>query len=304
MSLPWVAGDVRARLLASRRIGAGPARAIADCGSLEQALQALAKSPYGAHSPYLLTLREAQRSVAESVLWHLRVLAGWLPPSARDLLRTLAAWFEIVNIEEREAYLLGAPFQAPFQLGSLTTAWKTIAAEASPTGLRDALGRSPWGDPGSDSPAQIGVQLRLRWAGRVRSTVPEALEWTDGALALYVARLGARGGVALSGRSSPVPWLREGLAAPGLAELRALLPPTAAWALDAVDSVADLWQAEVRWWERIERDALALLRGRHQRQASAVGMAALMATDARRACAALEAAARGRVGREMFDAVA
>lgn len=304
MSLPWVAGDVRARLLASRRIGAGPARAIAGCGSLAQALQELAKSPYGAQSPYPLTLSEAQRSVAESVLWHLRVLAGWLPPSARDLLRTLATWFEVVNIEERQAYLLGAPFQAPFQLGRLTTAWKTIAAAASPSELRDALGRSPWGDPGSESPAQIGVQLRIRWAGQVRSIVPEALTWTDGGLALYVARLGGREEVAPSGRSSEAPWLRAGLAAPGIIELGALLPPTAAWALEGVERVEDLWQAEVRWWERIERDALAMLRGRHQRQAAAVGMAALMAADARRVCAALEAAARGRIGREMFDAVA
>ena len=46
MSAGWVAGSVRARALARRRIGAGQARRIAACGSLGEALAMLAATPY------------------------------------------------------------------------------------------------------------------------------------------------------------------------------------------------------------------------------------------------------------------
>ncbi len=79
MSGGWVAGSVRARALARRRLGADAARELAACGSLAEALQALAATPYGRESQPGLTLAEAQHGIAAAILWDLRVLAGWLP---------------------------------------------------------------------------------------------------------------------------------------------------------------------------------------------------------------------------------
>ena len=49
----------------------------------------------------------AQRGVAETLLWHLRILAGWLPAAGAGLMRALAGWFELQNIDARLAALAG-----------------------------------------------------------------------------------------------------------------------------------------------------------------------------------------------------
>ena len=51
---------------------------------LAQAEQILADSPYGHGVHVGQTLAEAEHALAATVLWHLRVLAGWQPrPGAR-----------------------------------------------------------------------------------------------------------------------------------------------------------------------------------------------------------------------------
>src|SRR5215472_379416 len=99
MSLAWVAGSVRASLLVSRRVGRAEARTLAGRGSLQDALRELAGSPYGREVEGARSLEEAQRAVAATLLWNLRVLAGWLPPAGGELLRALAAWYEIANVQ-------------------------------------------------------------------------------------------------------------------------------------------------------------------------------------------------------------
>ena len=47
MSAGWVAGSVRAKALARRRLGAEQTRRLASCGSLSDALRILAATAYG-----------------------------------------------------------------------------------------------------------------------------------------------------------------------------------------------------------------------------------------------------------------
>jgi hypothetical protein len=79
MSTGWVAGSVRARALAPRRLGAGEARRLAACGSLSDALRMLAATAYGTNLRPEQPVALAQHEIAGSVLWDLRVLAGWPP---------------------------------------------------------------------------------------------------------------------------------------------------------------------------------------------------------------------------------
>lgn len=58
--------------------------------SLEVALAALADTPYGHELHPGQPLAEAQRAVTATLLWHLRVLAGWLPREGPGMLRLLA----------------------------------------------------------------------------------------------------------------------------------------------------------------------------------------------------------------------
>ena len=54
-------------------------------------------------------LAEAQYNIASALLWDLRVLAGWLPRDGVRLLRVLAAWFEMANVDEMLQALAGRP---------------------------------------------------------------------------------------------------------------------------------------------------------------------------------------------------
>jgi hypothetical protein len=188
MSLAWVAGSVRASLLASRRVGRAGARELAASGSLTDALRGLAASPYGRELEGARSLEEAQHAVAAALVWNLRVLAGWLPAAGGERLRALAAWFEIANVQDRLAYLAGEPYRRPYDLGGLATAWPALARTGSPDALRAALAESAWGDPGSPEPAALAVALRAAWAARVIAAVPEAADWARTAAALAGAR--------------------------------------------------------------------------------------------------------------------
>lgn len=304
MSLAWVAGSVRAGLLASRRFGRAGARALAERESLEDALRELSGSPYGREVATARSLEEAQRAVAATLLWHLRVLAGWLPPPGGELLRAMAGWFEIANVEDRLAYFAGEPHRPAFELGGLSTAWRALARTGSAEQIRVALARSRWGDPGSSEPAAIAAAMRAAWAARLAAAAPEAGGWARSAAGLLLAREARRGGghVATLGRIAGLGdgWPRA--ASP--ADLAGLLPPNLRWALAGIDGPEELWQAEARWWSRVETDASRLTAARRHRRETVVGVVGLLAADAWRVRAALAAAALGRAGREAFDAVA
>jgi hypothetical protein len=308
LSPGWVAGSVRARSLLSRRIGREQARAVAGSASLEDALGALSGSAYGRFVRPGMGLARAQRAAAETVLWHIRVLAGWAPPGAQDAIRALAAWFELANIEDRLAFLAGGEPTTPFTLGGLATAWPRLAEARTVAEVRDVLAGSPWGDPGGREPADVRLGLRLAWGRRVLQSVPDAGDWAAGAVALLVARelfLAGRSADDLATHRPPgigLHWAEAG----SLRTLREALPAQSAWALGAVEEPADLWRAEVAWWRRVEQDAESLVHAPLMGEPMVIGSVVGLGVDAWRTAAALESAARGGTGEsyDAFEAVA
>lgn len=256
VSLPWTAGSVRARLLADRCVGPRGAEAIAAAGSLEAGLGILAGTPYGRTVRPGMDLAAAQHAVAATLLWHLRVLAGWLPRGGAEVIRVLAGWFEIRNIEDRLALLAGSPRPPPYALGSLAGAWRLVAPAPTAAAVRAALAGSVWGDPATDDPAGIHLALRLAWAERVRRRVPEAARWAKGAVELLVLREQE------AGRSDR----------PSTARSRGL---------------GDLWEAEEGWWRGLESDAASMLARPGHDRGVVVASVALLAADARRVRGAL-----------------
>jgi hypothetical protein len=306
MPASWVAASVRARLLGNHRLGTAGAAAVANSGGLGSALQLLKDSPYGADLDSGMSLDAAQRQVAATTLWHVRLLAGWLPPGGSAVLQPLVAWFEIANIEERLAYLSGAGHPPPHQLGRMGSAWPAVSRATTPDAVREALARSRWGDPGTSDPRAMVLVLRFRWAAWVAGSVPGASIWAATAAALLGARVRFTSAPSdLASESLRVYGLPRGWQhAASLPDLRAMMPRQLAWVLDRVEQPPDLWAAEGRWWWRVRRDAAEMvLRSRYEASA-VVGVAALLGYDAWLARAALGAAARGLPAKRAFDAVA
>ena len=286
MNAGWVAGAVRARALREHCLGQAGARRLAASGSLDNALRALSGTRYGEHAHPGLDLDAAQHAIAGSVLWDLRVLAGWLPGDGVRMLRTLAGWFELGNTEE----MLTARPGAEFDLGALATAWPRLRA-AGRTGLRPALAASPWQDPGGGDARAIRLGMRVRLAVRVAALGEPARTWAAGAAAILAA------GELLAGRPVPVglrsltgpPAIRAG----SLPELAAALSSRDQWVLVGIAAPGDLWRAEPRWRARVEEDGAWLMRISSLDSRVVLGAVAVLARDALRVGAALEVAARG-----------
>ncbi len=307
MTVGWVAGSVRARAIARRRVGTEAARQVAASDSLQTALRRLAAGPAHRGTRPGQTLAAAQHAVTGAVLWDLRVLVGWLPAGGRQLMRPLAGWFEIANIDELLQRLAGHPAGDYFDLGALATAWPRLQGAGSRAELRATLAGSAWEDPGGDSERALRLGVRARWAERVAALGEPALGWAAGAVALMLA-----GERFAEGRTpEPALWTvaftllgERSVGAASLGELRESLPARLAWALEGVASPADLWQAESAWWSRVERDGIALVRAAAFDSKPVLGAAAVLAADARRVRAALELAARGGGPLEAYDAMA
>ncbi len=304
----WVAGSIRARGMLSRRLGRDEAFRLAGSASLDEALASLSATAYGRAVRPRSDLAAAERAVAETVLWHLRVLAGWVPPRALETARAFAAWFELSNIDERLAYLAGEQTPRPFVLGGLATAWPQLADAQSAAELRARLAGSPWGDPGGEQPIAIGVGLRLAWARRVIASVAEAADWVAGAVALLLARelmLAGRPAADLARQRPPGVgslWMQ----AQSIETLRAALPAAAAWPLEGIAEPRELWRAEAAWWRRVEQEAERLVHEGAIGRSIVVGAIVLLAVDGWRTTGALEIAARGgdRGAMEVFEEIA
>ncbi len=306
MSAGWVAGSTRARLLLTRRVGVERVRRMAGAGSFADGAAMLAGTRFSAAAAGDTGLDAAQRLVAARLLLELRLLAGWLPAGAGELIRSLAGWFELVNVEDRLAYLTGAPLTDPLPLGSLISVWPQAVRAQSASELRVALRHSAWGDPGGESAPAIHLGLRLAWARRVARTVPEAGSWVAGALALLLARelfISGRpaGDIAgLAPRQLGSNWA----GAHTLGEFTAAIPARAAWPLVGVTDPHELWRCEAGWWRRVGADAESLARAAPEGRGVIVGVVALLAADAVRTSAALAAAAQSSpIAREAFDAL-
>jgi hypothetical protein len=307
VSAGWVAGTVRARAMARRRLGVAGARELASSPSLAEALAGLSATPYGQNVRADHTLAQAQRAVGETLLWNLRVFAGWLPRGGGDQLRVLGGWFELANVDELLRGMGGQDAFPLYRLGSLATVGSRLAAATSPTELRAVLATSPWGDPGGETPHAVATALRLSWAERVAAAVPPARPWALAGGALLVARELYVAGRRLPDGATSIARRLLGAGATGagtLTEFSSALPREARTALAGTDDPGQLWRAESRWWATVSSDAAALLRRPQFGLEPVVGAVAAAAVDAWRLCAALECAARGGRDLEAFDAVA
>jgi hypothetical protein len=290
-----------------RRVGLAAARTVATSATYQEAVEYLSRSPYADHVQPGDDLSAASHGVGAALLWNLRVLAGWLPPAGADMVRTLAAWFEIANIEQHVAALTGRSAQPLFHLGTLATAWPRLAGTGSVEQLSAELAASGWGAMSGPTPSDIALSLRLRWAGRVAARVPSARSWTVGAVALLLAR-------ERFGRAAPLPAATveaagrvvgvAAAAASTLAELRERLPSDGRWVLDGLADADDLWRAEARWWQRLGKDSGRLLAGAGFGPDPVIGAAGLMAADAHLVIGALALAGRGAGASGVFDELA
>jgi hypothetical protein len=302
----WVAGATRAKAMASRCVGSEGVREVAAAPALEDALRYLEGTVYRHDLDPEGSLADAQRAVGATLLWHLRVLAGWQPRKGTKVIRLLGTGFEISNAEEHLRALSGtglAEPSQPYRLGALATAWPRLARTRTPAELRGELTASPWGDPGADSPAALATGMRLSAAVRTAETVAEAAPWATGRLALLVARESFLVGRAMTRQSVRYAARLLGtraMSAASYSEFRRHVPATAGWVFDKVDDVADLWRAEARWWARLEQDGSELLRRSRPGSAPVVGAVALLSADAWRVRGALELAARGGGEPEAF----
>jgi hypothetical protein len=306
MSAGWVAGSVRAKALARRRLGAEYARRVASSDSLSDALRMLGATAYGTNLRPDQSLAAAQRQIAGNILWDLRVLAGWLPSEGLRLLRVLSAWFEVANVDELLQSIAGRPTDAEFRLGALATAWPRLRQAASNGELRAALAASAWQDPGGESTYAVRIGIRARWAARAAALGDPARTWAAGAVALLVTgeRFVAGRAVDPAVMGSALSLLGPAAQAATLEEMVGGLPSRAGWVLAGIAAPADLWRAERAWLARVERDGLRLLRTSGLDSDAVLGAVAVMACDAWRIRAALEIAARGGGPLEAYDELA
>lgn len=315
MTAGWVAGSVRARALTRRRLGVAGCRSLAAAASLDDALTRLTSTPYGHDVRAAQSLAVAEHAVGDTLLWHLRVMAGWLPPRQAGALRVLAAGFEIANTDEHLRRLAGRESTAyggvpPYRLGTLATAWPRLAATPSLAEVREVLSTSAWGDPGDTSEHAVRQAMRLSWAGRVAASVPAARSWAAGAVVLLVARMLPPGPRQLPPdleRAATVLLGDPAMAARTLRELADRLPRSLRWVLAGVPTGPgedQLWRAESSWWRHVEADGFRLLHRSGPGPEVPLGAAAVLGADAWRVRAALELAVRGGGPPEVFDVVA
>lgn len=305
MTGAWVGADVRAVAMSRRTVGRVGAASIAACPDLAAAVAELQSSPYARDIRPTDDLATAQRAVASTFLWNVRVLAGWVPASGVGMLRIAMAWFEILNLEARLRPADRLPAAPMFDMGTLATT--PSASESITSGnVVERLRTTWWGAPSNDSLWAVGLAMRSRLVDRASSGLPGARAWAAGAAALILAREQV-----IAGHQLP-PDVRHNLAhtlgqpaleADTVDSLRERLPERAKWVLNNVTTPQDLWRAESGWWARIEADGRELLRQSSFGPQPVVGAVAVMAADAWRVRAALHAAARGGAT-EAFDALA
>lgn len=307
MAAAWIASDVRATAIAHRTLGVAATRAVAAQGSLPNALTLLGNSPYQREIRPGQSLEEAQHAVAATMLWNTRVLAGWAPAEGIAMMRVLAGWHEIANIEARIRARFGASVEPLFRLGGLSVGWTKIVSSTSTAELCDRLATTPWGRPDDESARTIGLTLRASLLQRASATLPGCGEWISAAAALLLVRERLHTGASLPARAAHVFSTllgSEALEAPPLPPLLESLPAAARWPFVDVAAEDDLWRAESHWWARVESDGRTRMRGSSFGPAPVVGAVAVMGADAWRVRAALTAAANGERGLEEFDALA
>jgi hypothetical protein len=311
MNTGWVAATVRAKAMARRRVGAGLARRIAAAPTLDSGLARLADTAFHAVSGPGTSLADAEHLVRAEQLWELRVLAGWMPAAGTPLARSLAARFELANIERHRDHLAGRAAAPVYELGALATSWPRLAGTTTLEELRRELGASAWGDPGELTATALHDALVVGWLRMVGATassrMPAVGRWVAAGTALVIARRAVAAGQEPSASlvRAATPLIGDRWAsARSISDLRASLPPTARSVLAEVDEPAGLWRAEARLRGYIESDGFRMLRSPRSGPEPVVGALAVLAVDGWRVRAALACAAAGGGPSEVFDVVA
>jgi len=299
--------------MAQRRVGAGTSRVLAGSPSLDAALSGLRESFYAQQLHGVVGLAAAERAVRETVLWQLRVVAGWLPATGTGMARAVAGTFEIENIVALAHQFDGGPrAPEPFQMGALGTAWHRLESTTSAGDLAAALHTTSWGDgsggtPAALGPGMLGTVLRVVWARRLAAMAPPARPWCGALCVLTAARCVGDGGVTappqllhllrpVLGRS----WESAG----SLGDFRAALSPSLHMVLRDLASPRELWRAEARIHFDVEKDAFGLLRHSMPGPDVVLGAMMVLSMDAWRVRAALAAAAAGAGASEVLDEAA
>jgi len=306
MSAAWVAAAVRARGLLHRTFGPDRIRQLEAAPTLGDAIAVLAESSYGRYVHRGMSLAEAERAIDATVLWHLRILAGWGPALSATSLRLLAGDFEIRNIEDLLLRFAGEGVEPPFELGALALSWSRLATAGSAGQLRQRLAASSWGDPGGNDLGTVRFTLRLVWASHLADHLPFLRPLAASAVGLAVARA-STAGVGLEGRALD---LARRLTGPGLsiAELTTgggLAEPSPA--LQGAQDTAPsdrLWVAEVAWWSQMEAIGSAFAAASNPSESMVVGVVLLLAVDAWKVRRALQVVAAQGASPEVINALA
>jgi len=294
--------------MAQHRIGAGACRDIAAQPSLSKALPLLANSAYAERLAGSTSLAAAERSILDSVLWELRVLAGWLPANGTRVLRAMAAAYERDNIVALAKELEGnLDIEEPYELGTLATAWPQLQLSTTSEELVQALEKSPWQRTGSTGVISLRDELTLVWLRRLANVAPPTRSWGAAASALILARVLVVDGDEISTRLTELirPVLGQGWEkATGMAELRRALPKSVQSIFADIETPEELWRAEARLRAKIQADGFNLLHHSTPGPEVVLGTAAVLAIDGWRIRVALAAAAAGLGTSEVLDAVA
>ena len=303
-----MAATVRARALARRRAGSGASAVIARAATLRDGLDLLVGTAYEPRVARATDMVAVERATDETVLWQLRVLAGWLPATASRLCRTAAAAFERDNILVLAAHLGdGRPAPEAFDLGALGTAWSRLQTSGSVAELYAGLARSPWGAVDAEDAAALRDVLTVVWLRRLADIAAAARPWALAGAALVATR------TVLVDRAEPSPRLCRLLRpligsawehAADLDAIRSALPRATGTLLAGIETPLDLWRAEARATIAVETDAFRLLRSALPGPDAVLGALAVLATDAWRVRAALASASLGSGHSEVLDAVA
>jgi len=275
----WIAGDVRALVLVAGDVS-DIADTVAATPDLEAAIATLAETRWIRDEVPAVTVEAAQREVYQSLLWHLRVLAGWLPAEGVEAIRSCLLWFEIRNIEDRLGYFAGAPAEAMYELGRLGLISRRLESTGSAEDIRWLMHTSAWHDPGADDAYSIRIWLRHAWHQRVRDAAPELRVWADAATWLFAVRerVAQRPGAEVLAAAPPA------------------LPSAWQWATSVQWSAQDLWRGEQRWWTQVREEGLKLLHKPVGTTGPVIGALTTLASSAHRIATALEVAAAGSRG--------
>jgi len=307
VSAGWVAAQVRSQGLVHRCLGPAETRRLAESGSLHDALEMLGSTAYAIDLHPELDVENSERVLWASVLWDLRVLAGWAPPFGATRFRVLAGAFELANINAQLARCEGRPAAPPYVLGSLA-AIRDLSSAGTVDDLRRVLKASPWGDPGTSEPDEFRLALQFSLVRQVAEGVPEAANWATSFAVLLLARCITAGVLFAPGSPAEVnarAVMGERVTrARTLEELASAVPHRHSWVLEGAVSSEDLWTSETRWWARMWSEGLSLVQRGRPQPGAVVGAVGALASDAWRIRASLEVAARGGSGIEELDGVA